>query len=168
MKQHQMLSRTASKGMFKGGLADNSVTVTKYHTATHLLHAALRQVLGKHVQQMGSNITGQRLRFDFTHPQALANEEIKQLETLVNEQIKAGLEVNFEEITLAEAKKKGALAFFGERYAESVKVYSIGSFSKEVCGGPHVANTSVIGPIEIYKQESVGAGRRRLYARLAS
>ncbi len=168
MKQHQMLSRTASKGMFKGGLADNSVTVTKYHTATHLLHAALRQVLGKHVQQMGSNITGQRLRFDFTHPQALANEEIKQLETLVNEQIKAGLEVNFEEITLAEAKKKGALAFFGERYAESVKVYSIGSFSKEVCGGPPVANTSVIGPIEIYKQESVGAGRRRLYARLAS
>jgi len=167
LQKHQELSRTASKGMFKGGLADHSETVTKYHTATHLLHQALRQVLGDHVHQTGSNITADRLRFDFTHPQALTESEIKEAEVLINEQIKKDLPVTNETMTLKEAKAQDALAFFGEKYGDKVKVYSIGSFSKEVCGGPHVAHTGVIGPIKIYKQESVGSGRRRLYAKLA-
>lgn len=165
-KKHQELSRTTSAGMFKGGLADQSEVTTKYHTATHLIHQALRQTLGEHVHQVGSNITGERLRFDFTHPQALTDNEIKIVENTVNEQIGADLPVVKETKTLSEAQSDGALAFFGEKYGESVTVYSIGKFSKEVCGGPHVTHTAQIGPIEIYKQESVGAGKRRLYARL--
>jgi alanyl-tRNA synthetase len=165
-QKHQELSRTSSKGMFKGGLADHSEITTKYHTTTHLIHESLRRVLGEHVSQMGSNITAERLRFDFTHTTALTVDELKQVEDMVNEQIKAALPVSFEEMSLDEAKAKGALAFFGERYSQRVKVYSIGSFSKEVCGGPHVENTSVIGPITIFKQESIGTGKRRIYARL--
>ena len=149
----------------KGGLADHSETTTKYHTATHLIHQSLRQTLGTHVQQVGSNITGERLRFDFIHPQALTPGELQQVEDLINEQIKADLPVSKQETSYDRAIKDGALAFFGERYPDSVTVYSIGSFSKEVCGGPHVDHTGLIGPINIYKQESVGSGRRRLYAR---
>ncbi len=167
-QKHQNLSRSTSKGMFKGGLADHSETTTKYHTATHLIHQSLRQILGDHVQQVGSNITGQRLRFDFIHPAALTDEELKLVEDLVNQQIKANQPVTKTETSYEEAKKSGALAFFGQRYPTRVTVYSIDSFSKEVCGGPHVLNTGEIGGIKIYKQESVGSGRRRLYARLKS
>ncbi len=168
LEQHQKLSRTASKGMFKGGLQDHSETVTKYHTATHLLHQVLRQILGDHVHQTGSNITNERLRFDFTHPQALTGQELQQVESLVNSVINQHLPVTKATMTLKEAQAQGALAFFSEKYGNQVTVYSIGSFSKEVCGGPHVINTDVIGPIQIYKQESIGSGKRRLYARLSS
>ena len=170
LKKHQELSRTASAGMFKGGLADSSKEVTRLHTATHLLHASLRKVLGKHVQQKGSNITSERLRFDFTHPQKMTEDEIKKVEDLVNEQIQKDLSISFEAINLNEAIKKGALAFFGEKYDQKVKVYTVGGpkgewFSKEVCGGPHVSSTSEIGHVNIFRQEKIGAGTMRLYAK---
>jgi len=166
LKHHQDLSRTAGKGMFQGGLQDHSQITTKYHTATHLLHQALRQVLGNHVRQTGSNITHQRLRFDFTHDQPLSDQQLQQVEDLVNQQIKNNLTVTCQTMSLQQARSQNALAFFAEKYGDQVKVYSIGNFSKEVCGGPHVANTADIGPITIYKQESVGSGRRRLYAKI--
>ena len=170
LEKHQELSRTASAGMFKGGLADSSKEVTRLHTATHLLHASLRKVLGKHVQQKGSNITSERLRFDFTHPQKMTEDEIKKVEDLVNEQIQKDLAVSFEAISLDEATKDGALAFFGEKYDQKVKVYTVGDpkgewFSKEVCGGPHVSSTSEIGHVNIFRQEKIGAGTMRLYAK---
>lgn len=165
-RKHQELSRTASAGMFKGGLADHSEIVTKYHTATHLLQAALREVLGEQVHQEGSNLTAERLRFDFSYPQKLAPEEIKRVEDLVNEQIAKGLEQKKETMTLEEAKGSGALAFFKERYPGKVTVYSFGNFSREICGGPHVANTKELGRLEIFKEESVSAGVRRIYAKL--
>ena len=170
LEKHQELSRTASAGMFKGGLADSSKEVTRLHTATHLLHASLRKVLGKHVQQKGSNITSERLRFDFTHPQKMTEDEIKKVEDLVNEQIQKDLSISFEAINLNEAIKKGALAFFGEKYDQKVKVYTVGGpkgewFSKEVCGGPHVSSTSEIGHVNIFRQEKIGAGTMRLYAK---
>jgi alanyl-tRNA synthetase len=158
--------------MFKGGLADHSVETTKLHTATHLLHTSLRKVLGEHVSQRGSNITVERLRFDFSHDKKMTEEEIKKVEDMINEQIEKSLPVSFEIMTLDEARKKGALAFFGEKYAEKVKVYTIGDpdgvwFSKEVCGGPHVTNTSELGHVRIIKEEAAGAGVRRIYAKLA-
>ena len=162
--KHQEKSRTASAGKFKGGLADHSAEVTRLHTATHLLHAALRQVLGDHVSQKGSNITAERLRFDFTHDKKLTEGEIKKVEDLVNDQVNKGVQVSFKIMTLGEARGEGALAFFGERYGEKVKVYSIGVFSKEVCGGPHVVNTKEIGHVKITKTERVGAGVMRIYA----
>lgn len=164
--QHTQLSRTTSAGMFKGGLQDQSEITTKYHTATHLLHQALRQILGPSVQQVGSNITADRLRFDFTHPQPLTPDQLQQVEALVNQQINADLPVTRDEMSLEQARDSGALAFFTHKYADTVSVYSIGDFSREVCGGPHVAHTAVIGPITLYKQEAVGQGRRRLYAKL--
>ena len=164
LKKHQDLSRELSGGMFKGGLADTSDKVIKLHTATHLLHSALRRVLGEHVSQKGSNITAERLRFDFSHPQKLTEEEIKKVEGLVNEQIKEDLKVEFEEKSLDEAVSDGALHFFGERYGGSVKVYSIGDFSKEICGGPHVGHTAEIGSVRILKQEKLGSGVVRIYA----
>ena len=168
-EKHKELSRTASSGMFKGGLADSSEEVTKLHTATHLLHAALRKVLGEHVSQKGSNITAERLRFDFSNPDKLTNEEVKKVENLVNEQIKKDLPVNFETKTLDEAVAEGALHFFGERYGKEVKVYSVGEpkgewFSKEVCGGPHALHTGEIGSVRILKQEKLGSGVIRIYA----
>jgi alanyl-tRNA synthetase len=171
LEKHQKLSRTASAGMFKGGLADSSKEVTRLHTTTHLLHASLRKVLGKHVQQKGSNITSERLRFDFTHPQKLTEDETKKVEDLVNEQIQKDLPVSFEAINLSEATKEGALAFFGEKYDQKVKVYTVGDpkdewFSKEVCGGPHVSSTSEIGRVNIFRQDKIGAGIMRLYAKL--
>lgn len=171
LEKHQKLSRTASAGMFKGGLADSSKEVTRLHTTTHLLHASLRKVLGKHVQQKGSNVTSERLRFDFTHPQKLTEDETKKVEDLVNEQIQKDLPVSFEAINLSEATKEGALAFFGEKYDQKVKVYTVGDpkdvwFSKEVCGGPHVSSTSEIGRVNIFRQDKIGAGIMRLYAKL--
>lgn len=165
-KYHQELSRKLSANLFKGGLADNSQEVTKLHTTTHLLHAALRKVLGEEVAQKGSNITTERLRFDFSHPQKLTEEQLKEVEDLINEQIEKKLAVTFKEESLDEAIAEGALHFFAEKYGEKVKVYSIGDFSKEVCGGPHVTNTSEIGHVKIKKQEKVGAGVMRIYASL--
>jgi alanyl-tRNA synthetase len=162
--KHKKLSQTASAGMFKGGLVDASEEVTKLHTATHLLHQALRQILGEHVSQKGSNITIERLRFDFSHPQKLSEEQIQKVEDLINQQIKKKLLVAFEITTLAQAKENGALAFFGEKYDDKVKVYRIGSFSCEVCGGPHVKNTAEIGHVKIIKQEKIGSGLMRIYA----
>jgi alanyl-tRNA synthetase len=170
LEKHQKLSRTASAGMFKGGLADSSKEVTRLHTTTHLLHTSLRKVLGKHVQQKGSNITSERLRFDFTHPQKLTEDETKKVEDLINEQIQKDLPVSFEAMNLSEATKGGALAFFGEKYDQKVRVYTIGDskgewFSKEACGGPHVSSTSEIGRVNIFRQEKIGAEVMRLYAR---
>lgn len=172
-KGHQELSKKASVGMFRGGLADHSEQVVKYHTTTHLLHAALRKVLGDHVNQVGSNLTVERLRFDFTHPDKLTEEQLRKVEKIVNEKIAADLPVRMEVMSLEEAKKAGALAFFEQKYSEKVKVYTVGPsassgppFSKEVCGGPHVKSTGEIGGIEIYKEEAVGGGKRRIYARI--
>ncbi len=165
-KKHQELSKTASAGMFKGGLVDHSQQVTKLHTTTHLLHQALRQILGEQVHQVGSNITPERLRFDFTYPEKLTLEQIKEVEDLVNDQIAKDLAVKMEMMNLEKAKKQGALAFFADKYSNQVKVYSIGNFSKEVCGGPHVGSLGKIGGVKIIKEEGVGAGRRRIYAQI--
>jgi alanyl-tRNA synthetase len=170
-QDHAQKSRTASAGKFKGGLQDSSETATKYHTATHLLHAALRQVLGEHVQQKGSNITAERLRFDFLHPRALSEGEIAQVEQQVNDWIEADLPVTVETMSLEEALDSGALAFFGQRYPDQVTVYTIGDdphsswVSKELCGGPHVTNTGEIGQVKIIKEQAVGEGTRRIYAK---
>ncbi len=166
-KKHQELSRTASIGMFKGGLADqNSITVT-YHTATHLLHASLRKILGEHVSQKGSNITGERLRFDFSHTEKISDELLKQIEELINQKIAEKLSVTKEELPKELALAQGALAFFGQKYPDTVSVYTIGDmvnfFSKELCGGPHVTNLLELANIKIVKQESLGSGIRRLY-----
>lgn len=163
-KKHQEISRQGMEKKFKGGLADATEETVKLHTATHLLHQALRQILGKTVQQKGSNITAERLRFDFSHPQKLTEKEIAAVESLVNEKIAADLPVSFAIMTYEQAVKAGALAFFGERYPEKVKVYTIGNFSKEICGGPHVTRTALLGRIKITKEESAGSGLRRLYA----
>ena len=166
---HRELSRSSSSGMFKGGLANNSEQTKKLHTATHLLHAALRRVLGNHVSQKGSNITAERLRFDFSHPKKVTYDELKKVEDLVNEQIKKNLPVTFTIKTVSEAEKEGALAFFQGKYQEKIKVYTIGPptggwFSKEVCAGPHIDFTSALGHFTIKKEEAVSAGIRRIYA----
>ncbi|MGD0523280.1 MAG: alanine--tRNA ligase [Candidatus Microgenomates bacterium] len=161
--KHKELSRTASSGMFKGGLADAGEQVTKYHTATHLLHAALRQILGDRVTQKGSNITTERLRFDFSYPQKLTDYELQKVEDLINVQIEKKLPVTFTTESLDDAIAEGALHFFAEKYGDQVKVYSIGNFSKEVCGGPHVSNTEEIGRVRIIKQEKVGSAILRIY-----
>jgi len=174
LKKHQELSRTASVGMFKGGLADHSEIATKYHTATHLLHQALRDVLGFDVYQKGSNITAERLRFDFSYSQKMTPEQIQKVEEIVNQKIKAALPVKMEEMNLEEAKKSGAVGVFAEKYGEKVKVYSIGDsstgsgqvFSKEICAGPHVQNTSELGHFKIIKEEAVSSGVRRIKATL--
>jgi len=165
-EKHKELSRTASAGMFKGGLADNSEDVTRLHTTTHLLHASLRKILGEGVSQKGSNITSERLRFDFSYPQKLTDKEVTKVEDLINLQIEKALPVTQKTIGLDEAIKSGALHFFAEKYGKEVEVYKIGDFSKEVCGGPHVRNTSEIGHVKIIKQEKVGAGMVRIYASL--
>ena len=168
--EHQQQSQTLSAGKFKSGLADHSEIITKYHTATHLLHAALRKILGTHVQQSGSNITSERLRFDFSHPEKLTEDQLSQVESMVNEQISKKLPVTRETMLFTEAQKQGALAFFGAKYPETVSVYTVGSkddyFSKEVCTGPHVENTGVLGNFKIIKEESAGSGKRRIYATL--
>jgi len=165
-KEHQQKSRTAAAGMFKGGLADHSEEVTKLHTATHLLHQALRTILGSHVSQKGSNITSERLRFDFAHPSRVTETELRQISDLINQKVAEDLPVSFEVMDKDVALASGAMAFFGERYGEKVKVYSIGDFSKEICGGPHVDHIGTLGTFKIIKEESLGAGTRRIYATL--
>ncbi len=163
-KKHQELSRAGSEQVFKGGLADHSETTTKYHTATHLLHQALTDVLGSAVAQKGSNITAERMRFDFTHAQPMTKEEIQKVEDIVNDVIKQDLPITMEVMDLEDAKKSGAKALFGEKYEQKVKVYSVGGFSKEVCGGPHVEKTGMIGTFKIQKEQSSSAGVRRIRA----
>jgi alanyl-tRNA synthetase len=164
--EHQQLSRAGAEKKFAGGLADHSAETTKLHTATHLLNAALRNVLGEHVWQKGSNITAERLRFDFTHPDKMTPEQIKKVEDLVNEQIKLDLPITFHLTTVDGAKEEGAIGVFDDRYASEVKVYVVGdgSFSKEICGGPHVARTGMLGSFKIQKEESSSAGVRRIKA----
>jgi alanyl-tRNA synthetase len=168
-KKHQELSRAGGGEAFKGGLADHSEVTTKYHTATHLLQKALRMVLGDHVAQKGSNITAERMRFDFSHGAPMTAEEIKKVETIVNEQIQKDLPVTMTVMGLDEAKNSGATALFGEKYENQVKVYTIGKsdsdyFSREVCGGPHVEHTGTIGRFKIQKEQSSSAGIRRIRA----
>ena len=163
-KKHQEASKTLEAGAAKGGLAEHSDTATKYHTATHLLQQALVLVLGEHIAQKGSNINDERLRFDFTHPEPMTPEQIKRVEDIVNEQIKKDLPVTMSVMTLDEAKSCGARALFTSKYGEKVKVYSIGDFSKEVCGGPHVQHTAQIGQFRITKEQSSSAGVRRIRA----
>jgi alanyl-tRNA synthetase len=150
--------------VFKGGLADHSEITTRYHTATHLLQQALKQVLGSHVAQKGSNITAERLRFDFVHSAPLTKDEIARVEGLVNEHIRRDITVTMEVMPIDEAKKTGATALFGEKYEEMVKVYTIGDFSREVCGGPHVEHTGGMGRFRIQKEQSSSAGVRRIRA----
>ena len=163
-EKHQELSRAGAEQQFKGGLADHSEQTTALHTATHLLHAALRRVLGTHVGQKGSNITAERLRFDFTHPEPMTKEQVQEVEDLVNDAIKRDLPVTCETMSLEDAKNSGAIAFFDSKYGEMVKVYTIGDFSKEVCGGPHVTHTGDMGHFHILKEQSSSAGVRRIKA----
>ncbi len=163
-KAHQEKSRLGAKQKFKGGLAEQNEQTTQYHTATHLLHQALRQVLGEHVKQSGSNITTERLRFDFTHPQKVTPEELKKVEQIVNEQIQRDLKVTCEEMSLDEAKATGAIGLFESKYGDKVKVYTIGDFSKEICGGPHVERTGEMGKFIIKKEEASSSGVRRIKA----
>jgi alanyl-tRNA synthetase len=166
-KKHQEISRIGAEKKFKGGLADTSEQTTRLHTATHLLNEALRRVLNrKDIVQRGSNITPERLRFDFNFDRKLTEEELKEVEKIVNDQIKKALPVKREEMTLDEAKKTGAQAVFDHRYGERVSVYFIGSFSKEICAGLHVKITKELGKFEIIKEEAVAAGIRRIKARL--
>ena len=166
-KKHQALSRKGGQEKFKGGLADQSETVIKYHTAAHLLQAALRKVLGEHIYQIGSNITDQRARFDFTHSKKITKEEIRKVEDLINQKIKENLTVKKKIVPFEEAKRLGALTVVDKTYPEKVFVYKIADFSREVCGGPHVTKTGEIGRIKIIKQEGVGEGRRRIYLRIS-
>ena len=163
-KAHQELSRTASQGKFKGGLAGNSEIETKYHTATHLLNAALKQVIGKDVHQKGSNITDERMRFDFSCDHKLTDEEKTKAENLVNKWINDGIDVKCVEMSKNEAINSGAECMFIEKYPDIVTVYIIGDISKELCGGPHVKNTSEIGKFKIIKEEASSAGVRRIKA----
>ncbi|MBO6167101.1 MAG: alanine--tRNA ligase [Kiritimatiellae bacterium] len=163
-RKHQELSRTTSAGAFKAGLQDNSVVVTRMHTATHLLHAALHKVLGPTANQKGSNITAERLRFDFTWPEKMTDEQIKAVEDLVNKWIAAGIDVTKKTTTVEEAKAEGAMALFGSKYGEEVTLYTIGDVSKEICCGPHVANTKELGSFKIQKEQSSSAGVRRIKA----
>jgi alanyl-tRNA synthetase len=168
-RKHQELSRAGGEQIFKGGLQDNSETVTKYHTATHLLHKSLRIVLGDHVGQKGSNITAERLRFDFSHNAPMTREEVQKVQDIVNEQIQKNLPIKMEIMDIEAAKTAGALALFGEKYEAQVKVYTMGKspedfFSKEVCGGPHAEHTGVLGRFIIQKEQSSSAGVRRIRA----
>ena len=177
LSKHKEISKAGAEKKFKGGLADNSEITTKYHTATHLLHAALRKALGEHVEQRGSNITAERLRFDFSHPDKMTDEQIKEVENLVNAAIKKDYQVSFRETGVEEAKEKGAMGLFGSKYGEKVKVYSVGdpdsqpdtspdaaTFSREICGGPHVEHTGDMGVFKITKEQSASAGIRRIRA----
>jgi alanyl-tRNA synthetase len=166
-KKHQDLSRTASAGQFKGGLAGTSEQEVKLHTATHLLHKALIDVLGIPADQKGSNITPERLRFDFECPRKVTPEELIKIEKIVNQKIKEDLPVHFEVLSVEEAKAKGAIGIFEDKYAAlggNIKVYFVGDYSKEICGGPHVEHTGVIGKFKIQKEEAVAAGVRRIKA----
>lgn len=166
MKEHQALSRKGAAQKFAGGLADHSEKTIIGHTATHLLHQALRDVLGNKVYQTGSNITSERVRFDFNYDQKLTDEQVAKVEKIVNEKITKNLPVHFEMMTVDEAKKIGAIGLFDEKYQEKVKVYFIGDYSKEFCGGPHVDFTGRLKRFKIVKQENIGHGQRRIYAKV--
>ncbi len=163
-KKHQEISRIGSEKKFKSGLADISEETTKLHTATHLLNQALREVISKDIKQLGSNITPERLRFDFNFNRKLTDQELKKVEDEVNKRIKEGIKVERIETTLEEAKKMGAQAMFTEKYGENVSVYRIGNYSTEVCTGPHVSNIKELGRFKIIKEEAVSAGVRRIKA----
>ena len=163
-KEHQEKSRKGAEAKFKGGLKSTGEIETKYHTATHLLNAALKEVLGDHVHQKGSNITEERLRFDFSHPSKLTDEEKQKVEDLVNDKIKEDLKVTYEVMKKDDAIKSGAEAMFIDKYGDEVKVYSIGSFSREICGGPHVESTGSLGHFKIKKEEASSSGVRRIKA----
>jgi len=163
-RKHQELSRTTSAGSFKAGLQDNSEVVTRMHTATHLLHAALHRVLGPTANQKGSNITAERLRFDFTWPEPMTAEQKAEVERLVNGWINEGIEVTKKTTTVEEAKAEGAMALFGAKYGDQVSLYTIGDVSKEICCGPHVRNTKELGSFKITKEQSSSAGVRRIKA----
>lgn len=164
IERHQKVSRAGMEKKFAGGLADHSDITIRGHTATHLLHQALRDVLGNHVQQTGSNITPERIRFDFSHPEKLTSEQVKKVEEIVNQKIKDDLIVKKELLTQKEADKKGAIGLFREKYDDKVSIYEIGDYSTEYCGGPHVEHTSQVGNFEIIKEESLAAGQRRIRA----
>jgi alanyl-tRNA synthetase len=173
MAEQKDRSRTATKGEFKGGLADHSEITTKYHTGTHMLYRALRIVLGDHVIQRGANITAERIRFDFSHPEKVTPEQIKQVEDIVNENIDLDWPVSWREEKTKEALSKGVVGAFGDRYGEQVKVYTIGdpdgnNFTREICGGPHVGHTKVLAEggkkFKIVKEEASSAGVRRIKA----
>ena len=163
-KKHQELSHQGADQKFKGGLADHSEQTAKLHTATHLLHAALRKVLGDEVAQKGSNITAERLRFDFSFGRKVTPEELQQVEKLVNEAIQAKAPIVYEEMTVPEAKAKGAIGLFESKYGEKVRTYKMGEYSFEICGGPHATNTGDLGEFKIMKEESSSAGVRRIKA----
>ena len=162
--KHKDLSRAGSAGKFKGGMADHGEMSVKYHTTTHLLQQALRDVLGDHIAQKGSNITAERLRFDFSHPSKMTPEEIQKTEAIVNQKIAEALPVSYQDLPLEEAKKLGAIGLFGEKYGDTVRVYKVGDFSLEFCGGPHITNTSELGRFKILKEEASSAGIRRIKA----
>lgn len=172
MKKHREISAAGSEQKFKGGLGDTSEKSTQYHTATHLLHKALREVLGDHVFQKGSNITPERMRFDFSHPEKMTDEQKKKVEDLVNQKIQEALPVSYEDVTLDEAKARGAMGLFEAKYGDTVRVYTVGKgekkWSVEICGGPHVKNTSELGHFKIAKEEAVAQGIRRIKAVLVS
>ena len=163
-RRHQATSQAGAEQRFKGGLADNSAQTARLHTATHLLHAALRQVLGDEVAQKGSNITAERLRFDFSFGRKMTKEELAEVERLVNEAIESHTPVTCEEMTVAQAKEQGAIGLFESKYGEKVKVYTMGPYSKEICGGPHAQNTGDLVSFKIKKEESSSAGVRRIKA----
>lgn len=163
-RRHQEISQAGASQRFKGGLADHTEETARLHTATHLLHAALRKVLGDEVAQKGSNITAERLRFDFSFSRKMTPEEIEQVERLVNEAIDKDYEVVCEEMSLEDAKNSGAIGLFDSKYGNRVKVYTIGDFSKELCGGPHASRTGELGKFKIVKEESSSAGVRRIRA----
>lgn len=163
-RQHQQLSQAGAEQRFRGGLADNSEQTTRLHTATHLLHAALRKVLGEDVAQKGSNITAERLRFDFSFGRKMTREEIDAVQAEVNAAIEAGYEVTCEEMTVEQARESGAIGLFGDRYGERVTVYTMGDYSKEICMGPHVSNTAELKSFKIQKEEASSAGVRRIKA----
>ena len=163
-QEHQKKSRAGAEQKFQGGLQDDSEATTNLHTATHLLHAALRKVLGDHVQQRGSNITAERLRFDFSHTEKVTPEQITEVEQLVNEAIQSDIKVDCENMTTEEAKKAGAIGLFENKYGDQVKVYTMDKWSKEICGGPHVEQLGKLGQFKIKKEQSCGAGIRRIKA----
>ncbi|MHA2073055.1 MAG: alanine--tRNA ligase [Candidatus Hodarchaeales archaeon] len=163
-EEHRNLSRKATAGTFQSGLADHTERTTRLHTATHLLQQSLRNILGDHVKQSGSNITPERTRFDFIHPSKLSSEELQKVEDMVNQKIRQALPVKREEVTPKEAKELGALGFFEDKYEGKVSVYSVGEFSKEICTGPHVTNSSEVGRFIIQKQKNIGTGLMRIRA----
>jgi alanyl-tRNA synthetase len=167
-KEHQEKSRQGAEGKFKGGLADASIQTARLHTATHLLNNALRKVLGDGIYQRGSNITEERLRFDFSFDRKLTTDELNEVSRIVNEAINNSVDVICEEMVLDEARETGAIGIFDNKYGDRVKVYTIPGYSIEICGGPHASNTNELGKFIILKEEASSAGVRRIKAKIES